>query len=224
MTVSGPIEVIYADRALVVVNKPAGLSVHNDSGNLIERLVAERGEHLRPVHRIDRETSGLLLLARDREAAAALQRALQSGESEKEYLASLRGRLSEPRGDWRAPLSPKAEGRRNPAGLKRNRVEAHTRFELIAQTQWLSLLRCQLLTGRQHQIRKHAAIAGHPIVGDRRYGDPKHARMIAHRLRFEGLALHAARLRLRYRGEALSFTAPPPAAWGAFGFESSAIS
>ena len=218
MTISGAIEVIYEDRALVVVNKPAGLSVHNDSGNLIERLVAERGERLRPVHRLDRETSGLLLLARAREAAGALQRALQSGESKKEYLASLRGQFPEPRGDWRAPISPKAEGRRNPAGLKKDRIEAHTRFEVIAQTQWLSLLRCELLTGRQHQIRKHAAIAGHPIVGDRRYGDPKHARMIAHRLHFEGLALHAARLSVSYQGEQFSFTAPPPLAWETFGF------
>ena len=214
------IEIIYEDRSLVVVNKPSGLAVHNGPTNLINILVSEFGERLKPVHRLDQETSGIILLARGAKGAARLQQALVSSESSKEYFALVRGKPPQQVGDWTAQISPKAEGRKNPAGPSKDRVQAHTHFEVIAQTPWLSMLKCQLLTGRQHQIRKHAALAGCYIVGDRRYGDPKHVRMISHRFKFNGLALHASQLTITHHDRQHTFTAPPPTEWEVFGFES----
>ena len=210
------IEIIHDQQGLVIINKPAGLAVHNGEVNLIELLEAELDERLKPVNRLDQETSGLIVLARGASAAASLQRSLASPESQKSYLAITRGQPKSAQGDWRAAISPKSEGRKNPAGKRQDRVEAHTGFEVLAQNKWLALIRCRLFTGRQHQIRKHACLAGCHLVGDRRYGDPKHAKMIAQRYRFEGLALHSAHLSLSYEGACLEFEAPLPTAWSCF--------
>ncbi|MEE2644986.1 MAG: RluA family pseudouridine synthase [Myxococcota bacterium] len=212
------IEVIYEDQERLVVNKPAGVTVHNGPANLIECLQRSEGQRLHLVHRLDRETSGLLLLAKTPAATTRLQAALASIESCKSYLAIVRGCPRTAHGTWTRAISAKAEGRKNPAGLSRDRVPAQTDFERIDQTPWLSLLRCELKSGRQHQIRKHAALAGCPLVGDRRYGDPKHAKTIARRFAFEGLALHAVALSIQDQGERLTFRCPPPQSWACFGF------
>ena len=211
------VEIIHDEHGLVIVNKPSGLAVHNGEVNLIDLLEAELDERLKPVNRLDQETSGLIVLARGASAAASLQRSLALPESQKSYLAVTRGQPKSAQGEWRFPISPKSEGRKNPSGKRQDRVEAHTGFEVLTQNKWLALIRCRLFTGRQHQIRKHACLAGCHLVGDRRYGDPKHARMIAQRYRFEGLALHSAHLLLSYEGERFEFEAPIPAAWSCFG-------
>ena len=213
------IKIIYEDRSFIVVNKPSGLAVHNGAVNLIDILEMEISIRFKPVHRLDRETSGLIVLARDKEAAARLQRSLQAADSCKEYLAVVKGQPSTPIGDWTTPLSPKAEGRKSPAGKVKDRVPAHTHFELLDQTPWLSLLRCRLLTGRQHQIRKHCVLDGSPIIGDARYGHPKHVQMISRRYKFDDLALHAYHLRMSDQGQQHTFQISPPDSWLSFGFE-----
>ena len=213
------IKIVFEDSAMLVVDKPASLSVHNGPINLIELLAEQRGVRLKPVHRLDSETSGLILLAKTAEAAAELQASLSASGCHKEYLAVTRGAPSALSGDWTAPLTTKAEGRRAPAGQLRDRVEAHTRFEVLDQTPWLSLLRCQLFTGRQHQIRKHAALAGCHLLGDRRYGDPKHAKAMKNRFKLDHTALHAARLTFTTRERTYALSAAPPLDWDSFGFE-----
>ena len=134
-------------------------------------------------------------------------------------LTVVKGQPSQFNGEWTKPLSSKAEGRKNPAGKLKDQVPAHTHFELLAQTPWLSLLRCRLLTGRQHQVRKHCSLAGCHIVGDTRYGSLKHAEMISRRYRVDSLALHAYRLSVSDQGHVHTFQVPPPKAWLEFGFE-----
>lgn len=210
------IEIIHDQGGLVVVNKPSGLAVHNGEVNLIDLLNDMLGERLKPVNRLDQETSGLIVLARGASAAASIQQVFRGRESYKVYLAITRGQPKTAQGDWRYPISSKAEGRKNPAGKRQDQIEAHTRYEVLAQSKWLSLIRCQLFTGRQHQIRKHSALAGCHLVGDLRYGDPKHAQMIVQRYGFEGLALHSAHLSIEFEGVRLRFEAPIPDGWSRF--------
>lgn len=207
---------VYQDEKYIVVNKPAGLSVHNGDENVITHLSRSLGERVNPVHRIDRETSGLLVLARGKQATAELQASLLTPESLKEYLLIVRGAPSTPHGTWTRELTPKAEGRRDPAGDPHERVEAQTRFQVIQQNQWLSLLKCQLITGRQHQIRRHAALEGCCVIGDTRYGDLRHAGMIEKRYGFSGIALHSSRLEFDHLGERRIFEVDPPSEWECF--------
>jgi len=211
------IEILDEDERLIVINKPRGLSVHNGPENLIDVLADGLGQRFKPVHRLDRETSGVILLAKSKLAAAELQGDMLDPATRKVYTAIVKGQPKVEAGDWRQSISPKAEGRRNPRGTSKDRVDAHTRFRVLAKTQWISKLECQLLTGRQHQIRKHAALAGCHVIGDRRYGEPKHAKMIEKRYAFEGLALHAMLLNIRIGGRNRVFRAKPPKDWALFG-------
>ena len=95
-------------------------------------------------------------------------------------------------------------------------VHAHTRYRVVARNDYLTKAECTLVTGRQHQIRKHALLNRHPVVGDRRYGDRKYNRMMAERYSFGGMALHSHRLSLVLAGEPLEFTAREPAEWAIF--------
>lgn len=215
----GKIEIIYENYDFFVINKPAGLAVHNGAVNLVDTLEYELNFRLKPVHRLDRETSGLIVLARNKEVAARLQNSLQISSSHKEYLAIVKGRPSHLSGQWTRSLSPKAEGRKNPAGKVKDRVSALTHFEVIDQTPWLSLLRCHLSTGRQHQIRKHCSLDGCPVIGDVRYGNPKYVRMISKRYHFDGLALHAHCLSLTDHDQVHTFQVSPPKPWQVFDFK-----
>ncbi len=211
------IELVYEHSDFIIVHKPSGLDVHNKAGNLIDLLELELKLRLHAVHRLDQETSGLLLLAKTAQATTQLQTALSSSQSQKIYLAIVKGQLASKSGIWSMPISAKAEGRKQPAGLAKNRRPAQTEYTLVDQTPWLSLLTCRLQTGRQHQIRKHCALAGYPIIGDQRYGDPKHTRLMAHKFKFNSLALHAYHLSFNYLGNEYSFIERPPSNWEAFG-------
>lgn len=212
---STSIQVLEKNELYWVINKPAGLAVHNGPLNLIDLLEKQVGERFHPVHRLDRETSGLILLARGSKATALLQKTLSSENSKKEYLAIIRGQITNG-GKWTMPISSKAEGRQNPAGKNKERVTALTQYEVLDHNQWLSLISCTLHTGRQHQIRKHAALAKHHIIGDKRYGDPKYVKMITKRYQFSGLALHAQRLSFHLKGKDQTFEAPMPSSWHCF--------
>jgi 23S rRNA pseudouridine955/2504/2580 synthase len=169
--------IIFEDDELMVINKPAGMAVHGGSGislGVIEHLRAERPAEsfLELVHRLDRETSGCLLIAKKRRALLEMHAALRDGNVDKRYVALVKG-------EWRAPqLSAKiplhkyltAEGERRVAVNEQGQY-AHTLLRLRQAWPECSLLEAQIMTGRTHQIRVHLAHLGFPIAGDDKYGD-----------------------------------------------------
>ena len=227
------VDEIYRDEALLVLDKPAGLPIHPTAryhhGTLVALLRRRHGAGFQahPAHRLDRETSGLLVCGRTAEASRALMRAFQGGEVEKEYQAIVEGWPDDDAFSVDAPL---AEGtaairiavRVDPAGRPaRTCFRVERRF--VREGARLALLRCFPRTGRQHQIRAHLALAGHPLVGDKMYGpDPGYFdRFSRHclepeawaRLRLPRHALHASHLALPHplTGERVAFSAPLPA-------------
>lgn len=210
--------VLHEDDDLIVVNKPAGLAVHGGSGvaaGLIEALRALRSHTpmLELVHRLDRDTSGCLLIAKSRRALLELHHQLREGGVRKNYLALVKG-------VWRGgPREVEAalERGQHSSGERRVRVseegkESVSRFEPQQRYANATLVDIGLLTGRTHQARVHAAHLGHPIAGDDKYGDREFNRDMR-RAGLKRLFLHAARLRLRHpvTNARLEFTAPLPA-------------
>jgi 23S rRNA pseudouridine1911/1915/1917 synthase len=176
-----PLEVLHEDEALLVLNKPAGLVVHpavgNWRGTLVNALLHRWGGSLpgldpqRPglVHRLDKDTSGVIVIAKDPAALADLAGQFRRREVEKRYVALVWGRLRDKRGTLNAPLG------RNPAHRERMAVRsggraAVTQYEVIAVGQRVTYVRLMPKTGRTHQLRVHLAALGHPIVGDAVYG------------------------------------------------------
>jgi 23S rRNA pseudouridine955/2504/2580 synthase len=208
----------YEDDALLVVDKPSGVAVHGGSGvsfGVIESLRAARpqAKFLELAHRLDRDTSGLLILCKKRSALVELHRMLREGEVGKVYLAVVKG-VAKKRLELRESLHKyvTASGERR-VSVHEDGQSAITRTKLMKAKGEFSLLEVQLLTGRTHQIRVHLAHAGHPIVGDDKYGDFALNRELKQRL-----LLHAARLSLRHplSGEALKLESPLPAEMQAF--------
>ncbi|HXF97890.1 MAG TPA: RluA family pseudouridine synthase [Gaiellaceae bacterium] len=208
------VKVVYEDEHLAVVDKPAGLAVHPGAGaeraTLASQLLtlgARGGDPERPgvVHRLDRDTSGLLLVARSEEAYAALQRAIRAREVERRYLALVRGRPRSRTGRIDAPIG---RDRRDPTRRSLDTDaprEAVTWFEVRETMPEHALLEVRLETGRTHQVRVHLAAIGLPVAGDPRYGVPGDLGL---RRQF----LHAHRLRLRHplTGEQLDLSSPLP--------------
>ena len=208
---------VYEDEWLLAIDKPAGLVVHPTYKNKTDTLLDSlfwyardwpSGQRPSIVGRLDRLTSGLVLVAKTTTAHAALQRAMADLGCEKVYLAAVHGTADEA-GTIDAPLRP------NPSDRRRVIVSADgspsvTRFVRLAHTDSpdgpLSLLQCTLITGRRHQIRVHVASRGWPIVGDEVYGDARTRDM------FPRQALHAWRLTLTHPGTnaPLSIEAPLP--------------
>jgi len=139
-----------------------------------------------------------------------LQQALQAGE--KEYHAVLRGviEVTSEWQVWEAPISDAAESRTNPQGLSNERIRARTLYRAEKSNPYFSLVHCLLQSGRQHQIRKHAAIAGRPVVGDSRYGNPKDNERIMSYYGFSRLALHAHRLSFKWNLHDFTVVSPAP--------------
>jgi len=206
--------VIFEDRDFLVIDKPFGIAAHGGSGvshGAIELLRAARPhDHLELVHRLDRDTSGVLLLARTRTGLIGVQALIRDGAVKKQYLCLMTGALKRAKFDVNAPLRKSALA----GGERMVRVDdegkpALTFFKQIERYREASLVEATLATGRTHQIRVHAAHAGHPLTGDPKYGD----REANKRLRALGLRrmfLHAARFEFELGERAYSFSAPLP--------------
>jgi len=209
--------VIFEDDALLVIDKPAGIAVHGGSGvsfGVIERLRAERPQarFLELVHRIDRETSGLLALAKKRKALLALHAALREGRVTKRYLVLAKGAWRQPARDVVLPLRKLVTA----AGERRVRVEqggqaSRTQFRLKERCGGFSLLEATLDTGRTHQIRVQLAHLGFPVAGDDKYGDFELNRRLA-RQGLKRMFLHAHQLAFDHplTGAPIELTAPLP--------------
>ena len=200
------IPLLHHDDHLVVVNKPSGLAVHRGMSRekivvlqLVRNLV---GRHVYPVHRLDRATSGALLLALNPGTARLLQEQWESGGVEKRYLALVRG-IPPEEGVIDSPVP------RSPQGL---RVPAVTEFRRLAVFERYALMEARPLTGRLHQIRRHFKHISHPLIGDVRYGKGEHNRLFRERFGLHRLALHALSLEFDHpaTGERVRITASVP--------------
>jgi 23S rRNA pseudouridine1911/1915/1917 synthase len=211
-----PLDIVLEDEDLLVVNKPAGLTVHpapgHASGTLVNALLsavsnlAGIGGELRPgiVHRLDKDTSGLLVVAKSDAAHRALAAQFKTHTAQRTYLAVVRGRVRRDEGTISAPLGRHPVRRTRIAVVERGRP-AVTRYTVLERFREATLLACRLETGRTHQIRVHLAHAGHPLLGDPVYGRAR-APEIARQ------ALHAARLEFTHprTGRCVICTAPLP--------------
>lgn len=203
------VQILFKNNDFLAVNKSAGKSVHNceDTDNLLSAIEAEIGiSNLFPVHRLDKETSGIQLIALNKDCARDLADQFQGRRVEKIYTGIVRGQLNVCEGVWNKPLTDKGEGRRNPEGLLRDRVSCETKFQVLKFNRYFSLCKFILITGRQHQIRKHTALAKHPLIGDSRYGDLKYNRMIQDRYQTRRMFLHCSFLKIK--GQAIECSAP----------------
>ncbi|MGH9316353.1 MAG: RluA family pseudouridine synthase [Thermoanaerobaculia bacterium] len=233
-----PLVVLYEDEHLIAIDKPAGLVMHpspgHASGTLVNALLhlvrglSGVGGELRPgiVHRLDRDTSGVLLVAKTDLAHASLSRQMKKRAMRKEYLALVAGIPSVRKGEISFAIGRNPRDRkqmkafRETGGLPAGAREARTLYEI--EKEWfplgLTLLRCRLVTGRTHQIRVHLAASGMPVVGDPVYGRPRYERVRDAVLKktltdFPRQALHAERVVFRHPAthEPLEIVAPLPA-------------
>ncbi len=209
------LRVVHLDEALAVVDKPAGLVVHPAPSHSGPTLVSELADVLgggddpeRPgiVHRLDKGTSGLLVVARDDAAHAALQAQVQRREVERIYLALAGGRLASRTGTIDAPIGRAARQRHRMAVSGAASRQARTHFTVLELLTRETYLEARLETGRTHQIRAHFAAIGHPLSGDVTYGGTD-------RYGIQRQFLHAHRLAFAHprSGERLSFSSPLPA-------------
>ena len=209
--------ILFEDDQLLALNKPSGLAVHGGSGisfGVIEQLRAQRPQarFLELVHRLDRATSGVLLLAKKRSALTALHAELRAGRVRKYYLALVKGKWRNPKQSVRLSLHKHvlASGERRVSVAVAGQ-EAHTVFELAQAWREFSLLRAELKTGRTHQIRVHLAHLGFPIAGDDKYGDFELNKRLA-RAGLQRMFLHASSISFRHPANAsvLTLEAPLP--------------
>jgi len=206
--------ILYEDKRLLVINKPSGLAVHGGSGishGVVELLRAARPQmrDLSLVHRLDRETSGCLVLAKRRSALRELHKKFRDGTVEKNYLALVIGdwQLGEQLVDAPLLVEHRKNGERHVVVSGAGKA-AQTKMRLSRTFGKYSLLQCQPLTGRTHQIRVHALHMGHPVAGDERYGDPE-ANAVVRKLGLKRLFLHAQSISFPDdSGNDLHFTAP----------------
>ncbi len=209
-----PLEIVHEDAALLIVNKPAGLVVHPGSGNWHGTLLNALLRHAPAlagvpragiVHRLDKDTSGLLVVAKTLAAQTDLVRQLQARSVTREYLAVAHGRIARG-GRIEAPIGRHPVKRTRMAVVARGRP-AVTHYEVLERYADATLLRCRLETGRTHQIRVHLNSIGHPLVGDPAYGK-RHSR-----IEFGRQALHAEKLALVHPAtrRERSWRADPPA-------------
>ena len=212
-----PLEIVYQDEDVAVINKPQGMVVHPSAGHTSGTLVNALMYHikdlsgingvLRPgiVHRIDKDTSGLLMIAKNDQAHVALADELKDKKSLRKYWAIVHGNLPNDRGVIEAPIGRSEKDRKKQAVTAKGKP-ALTRFQVLERFGNYSLVELQLETGRTHQIRVHMAYIGHPVAGDEVYGPRK-------TLKGHGQFLHARTLGFTHprTGEVLEFTAEAPA-------------
>lgn len=194
-----PVDIVYEDDSLLVVNKPKGMVVHpaagNPDGTLVNALLYHCDGRLssingviRPgiVHRIDKQTSGLLMVAKTDKAHNCLAQQIKEHSFTREYQAILTGRLKEKSGTINAPIGRSKYDRKKMCVTQLNSKEAVTHYEVLEEFGQYSLVKFRLETGRTHQIRVHSAYIGHPVLGDDVYGKPFKG--------LEGQCLHAKKI------------------------------
>ena len=212
------LEIVYEDEELLVINKPAGLVVHPGTGNWQGTLLNALLHHAPQlaaipragiVHRLDKDTSGLLVVAKTLRAQTELVRQIQARTVKREYLAVVHGVVRQD-GEVAAPVGRDPRSRTRMAVVGTGRPSL-TRYKVARRFADATLLECSLATGRTHQIRVHMQSLGHPLVGDPVYGGKRRGESKAIGLRRQ--ALHAARLEFSHpiSGARRRFTAPPPA-------------
>jgi len=214
---AGDLPIVSSGAGWLVVEKPCGMSIHNDPGNdlcsavragLQKNRVPGLGQPVQgvhAVHRLDRDTSGIVLLAVDPERLAFFGDQFAVRDVQKRYFALIHGKPDSQAADrswteWTWPLTAAAGGRKNPLGRGR-RMPCTTRWRICEGSDHFTLLECQPETGRKHQIRRHAKLAGHPVVGDRRYGSPRSLAVLSRKFAFDRLGLHAHSLTIRVPGQ-----------------------
>ncbi len=213
-----PLDIVYEDEHLLVINKPQGMVVHPAPGNYEGTLVNALMYHckdslsgingvMRPgiVHRIDKDTSGLLLVAKTNEAHISLSEQIQKKTCKRHYICIVCGIVANKKGIIDAPIGRHPTNRLKMAVTPNNSKEAVTHFEVLEHLNNASFVACDLLTGRTHQIRVHMQYIGHPIMGD-----PLYLNKNAHNLK--GQALHAQKISFDHpvTKERMEFCAEPP--------------
>lgn len=210
-----PLDIVYEDDDVIVINKPQGMVVHPAPGHDEHTLVNALLYHcplstingtFRPgiVHRIDKDTSGLLMVAKNDKAHRSLAKQLKDKTNIREYVALVHGRIAEDEGTINAPIGRSLKDRKKQAVVKDGR-NAVTHFEVLKRYRDYTLVKCILETGRTHQIRVHMKYIGHPLVGDPLYGPKK-------TIKGNGQFLHAEKLGFVHptTGKLLIFEAPLP--------------
>ena len=215
-----PLDIIYEDDDLLVVNKPKGMVVHpaagNPDGTLVNALLYHCGDSLsgiggvvRPgiVHRIDKDTSGLLMVAKNDTAHLKLSEQIKEHSFTREYEAVIIGHLKEQKGSIDAPIGRSKNDRKKMAVTELNSKNAVTRYEVLEEYPGFSYVCLRLETGRTHQIRVHMAYLGHPLAGDGVYGGRN-----AERIMEGGQCLHARKIGFIHptTGKYMEFTSPLP--------------
>jgi 23S rRNA pseudouridine1911/1915/1917 synthase len=219
-----PFKVIYEDADLAVIEKPAGISVHPGAGTATDTLVhgllfhfkelSEAGGPARPgiVHRIDKWTSGLLIVAKNDYSHARLSKAFQDRAVEKNYIALVHGKFTKPEGEIKLSIRrhPKLRTRMS-AHPQRGRIALST-YRVMEEVRGFSLVEVRIHTGRTHQIRVHFSAIGHPVAGDDLYAERRYAEFVKKYGVPGRYFLHAAELKFAHprTGEALKFRSPLP--------------
>lgn len=213
-----PLDIIYEDEDIIVVNKAKGMVVHpavgNPDGTLVNAIMAHCkgnlsgiGGELRPgiVHRLDKDTTGLLVIAKNDKAHLAMSEQIQNRQVKKTYLALVKGIVPENEATIKMPIGRSTKDRKKMA-VTRNGKEAITHFKVLERFQNYTYLEIRIETGRTHQIRVHMAEIGHPVVGDMIYSNGKNEFGV------EGQMLHAKRLELKHpiTGKEMCLEAPLP--------------
>lgn len=214
-----PLDILYEDADIIVVNKPRGMVVHPaagiSGGTLVNALLYHCQDlsgingALRPgiVHRLDKDTSGVMAVAKNDAAHRSLAEQIQKKEARREYRAIVYGNIAERAGIITGDIGRHPTDRKRMAIVRENGKHATTHFEVLERFGGYTFVACRLETGRTHQIRVHMTSIGHPLVGDAKYTSKKNPFAIA------GQALHSLTLTLAHprSGEEMAFTAPLPA-------------
>lgn len=214
-----PLDILYEDDDIIVINKPKGMVVHPAPGNYTGTLVNALLYHchdlsgingvIRPgiVHRIDKDTTGCLVACKNDKAHVAIARQLEDKTCHREYKAIVEGRIADTDGLIDAPIGRDRRDRQRMTVTDRGGKDARTRFHVVERFKNATLIDCALETGRTHQIRVHMKYIGHPVMGDEKYG--KACRY----MKTQGQCLHAYRLTLVHptTGKLMTFEAPLPA-------------
>lgn len=199
------LRVLLEDDWMMAIDKPSGMAVHTGSGitggTVVDYVRAYLGPKAvrndfaaSPAHRIDRDTSGVLLVAKRRPAMVHFTEVFTYGKAKKRYLTLVKGRMPKDKGTIDLPLSEHQQTARSKEERGVNMQEAITHWQVVKQTKECALLSCTIETGRTHQIRRHFAAIGHPVAGDRRYGDFAFNREAKARWGLKRLFLHAERI------------------------------